>query len=132
VAVMRRTPLAWLLLMALYASQVAAADLSPSTRAEIDHLLGYLEDSGCRFERNGKWHDAPEARSHMERKLRWLEKRDLVSTTEQFIERAATESSRSGKPYRVQCESREPVASAAWFTAELERWRATHRDGASN
>jgi hypothetical protein len=131
-AVLRPTRLASLMLIAMPALQVAASDLSPSTRAEIDHLLGYLEDSGCRFERNGKWHDAPEARSHMERKLRWLEKRDLVSTTEQFIERAATESSRSGKPYRVQCESREPVASAAWFTAELERWRATHRDGASN
>ena len=111
---------------------VSAEDLSPTARAEIEHLLAYLENSGCRFERNGKWHDSAEARAHMERKLRWLAKRDLVSTTEQFIDRAATESSRSGKPYRVQCGDQAPVASATWFVAELERWRAGRNDEASD
>ena len=125
--VVRQFRLASCIVIALASQHVVAGDLPPSTRAEIDHLLAYLEQSGCRFERNGKWHDSAEARAHMERKLRWLEKRDLVATTEQFIERAATESSRSGKPYRVQCEPQEPVASAAWFAAELARWRAAAR-----
>jgi len=113
------------LLAALVSTAALAAGLSPVARTEIEYLLDYLEHSGCRFERNGRWYDAADARAHMERKLNWLLKRDLVGSAEQFIQRAATESSRSGKPYRVQCESDDPVDSAAWFRAELTRSRGT-------
>jgi hypothetical protein len=97
--------------------------LPPQARAEIDHLLAYLAQSGCRFERNGTWYDADKGRAHMERKLGWLLRRDLVTTAEEFIEHAATQSSRSGEAYRVQCGDGEPVTSATWFSVELKRFR---------
>jgi hypothetical protein len=100
-----------------------SADLDSRTNAEIEHLLGYLKDSGCRFQRNGKWHDVVDAHKHIERKLNWLLKRDLVTSTEEFIERAASESSRSGEPYVVQCPNGGIVESRDWLTAELVRWR---------
>ena len=97
-------------LLALLGCEGAAAP-SPSALAEIDHLLTHLARSGCEFYRNGKWYPAPQARDHLQRKFEYLAKNDLVDTTEQFIERAASESSRGGEPYRVRCGSGKPVPS---------------------
>jgi len=44
-----------LLVALLYGSAATAAELSAQAHAEIDHLLAYLAQSGCRFERNGTW-----------------------------------------------------------------------------
>ncbi len=70
----------------------ATAAPDETARREIEYLLTRLETSGCEFFRNGDWYDAASARRHIERKYAWLVKRDLVSSAEQFIERAATES----------------------------------------
>ncbi|KPK27363.1 MAG: hypothetical protein AMJ66_11135 [Betaproteobacteria bacterium SG8_40] len=90
---------------------------------EIRYLLTQLETSGCEFFRNGDWYDARRARQHIQRKYAWLVKRDLVASTEQFIERAASGSSRSGEPYLVRCEQGEAMPSADWLTNELTRLR---------
>ena len=102
-------------------SQAAPA---PAARQEIAHLIGYLTASGCSFQRNGSWHDAAEAAKHLQRKYDYLLKRDLVASREDFIARAASESSLSGKPYQVRCGANAPVASAAWLKAELAKYRA--------
>ena len=109
---------------AMLALAVPAADAAPTPQAsaEIAHLLDYLSGSSCEFWRNGSWHDAGAARKHLERKHGWLEKRSLADTAELFIERAASKSERSGKPYRVKC-GQATVDAASWFTIELERWR---------
>ena len=95
----------------------------PAARQEIAHLIGYLTASGCSFQRNGSWHDAADAAKHLQRKYNYLQKRDLVATSEDFIARAASESSLSGKPYQVRCSGNAPVASAAWLKAELAKYR---------
>ena len=81
-----------------------------------------LENSGCRFQRNGSWYDAVAARGHLQRKYDYLLKRDLVDSSEQFIQRAASKSSVSGKPYRVKCGALE-LDSAVWFDMQLQRLR---------
>lgn len=91
---------------------------------EIAALLDHLSQSRCRFQRNGRWHGADEARAHLERKLRHLRKRIARPSAEQFIAHAATGSSLSGKPYQVRCTAAELTASADWFGAELRRLRA--------
>jgi len=96
----------------------------PAARQEIAHLIGYLTASGCSFQRNGTWHDATQAAKHLQRKYDYLLKRDLVASGEDFIARAATESSLTGKPYQVRCGGNAPVASAAWLKAELAKYRA--------
>ena len=109
-------------MLALAAPTVPAAP-TPAASAEIAHLLDYLSGSSCTFWRNGSWHDAGAARKHLERKHAWLERRSLADTAELFIERAASKSERSGKPYRVRC-GQATVDAASWFRIELERWRA--------
>ena len=97
-----------------------------SVQVEIDHLFDYLERSGCRFNRNGTWYPAREASDHLKKKRDYLVRKGLLSTTESFIELAASKSSSSGQPYRVECPGAPARESALWFQEELARYR---RDG---
>ena len=107
----------------LMAAGGALAVTPEPARAEITYLLGAVEKSGCKFNRNGSWHDARAARKHMEKKFAYLDKKDLAPTTELFIERGAASSSSSGKPYQMQCEGAKPVTSSQWLNTELKRYR---------
>lgn len=110
------------LILLLAISDVAMAALSPKAQAEIGGLMDALAKSGCQFQRNGDWYDAAQARAHLQRKYDYLLKKDLVHTSEQFIQRAASKSSLSGRPYRVKCAGEEQDA-AAWFGEQLQRLR---------
>lgn len=116
--------------LALALAGTAQAAPGEVARREIARLIGALDGSGCRFQRNGSWHDAPEARAHLQRKYDYLLKKDQVDTAEQFIARAASESSMSGKPYRIACPGQPEQTAAAWFGARLKALRtnapATH------
>ena len=100
------------------------ATQSPQARDEIDALISGLGRSGCEFERNGEWYRAAKAEAHLRKKYDYLRKRGLADTAEWFIERAASRSSVSGKPYRVRCPGRPVEPSAAWFERMLRQWRA--------
>ncbi len=115
-----RTPL---FLAALLAAPLAHAAPGPQAQREIAQLIGSLDGSQCRFQRNGSWHDAAEARAHLQRKYDYLLKKDMVDSAEQFIERAASQSSMSGKPYRIQCPGQPEQTAAAWFGARLQALR---------
>lgn len=101
-----------------------AVPLPAPARAEVDALLARLQTSGCQFNRNGSWYSGAEARDHLQRKLEYLEKKDMVKSTEQFIDLGATSSSYSGKPYMVKCGTAAPIESKAWLTSELKAIRA--------
>lgn len=118
-------PLRALVLAVLLTAPLPAAFAAPSAaRPEIEALLARLQASNCSFQRNGSWHDAKEAQAHLLRKLAWLEDRNAVQSTEQFISLAASTSSRSGKPYLVKCGGSAPVESRRWLAAELDVLRA--------
>jgi uncharacterized membrane protein len=112
---------------------VLLAVLAPALHAEPDavasneiaHLIAQLGASGCQFNRNGTWYASSAAQSHLQRKYEYLLEKNLVTTAETFIERAGSESSRSGKPYVVKCGDAEAVKSAEWLTSELKKYRAT-------
>ena len=101
----------------------AAAAPDVSARGEIAGLMQALSTSGCQFQRNGSWHDAQEARTHLQRKYDYLLKKGKADTAEQFIQRAATRSSVSGSAYRVKCTGVEED-SASWFARQLQRIRS--------
>ncbi|HKE95068.1 MAG TPA: DUF5329 domain-containing protein [Povalibacter sp.] len=101
-----------------------AAESEADARQEIEHLIGYLGSSGCQFNRNGTWYDASTAVGHLSRKYAVLSDKKLVPTAEAFIEKAASSSSASGKPYHVRCPGKAEIPSGEWFHAELERFRA--------
>ena len=122
---MSRLPLS--LLTCCVAIAATAAALSPAARVEIDGLLVRLVASGCEFNRNGSWYPAAKAKSHLSQKLKYLEDRGMVQTTEQFIEMAASSSSMSGQPYLVRCGNGAPVPSGNWMRSELKALRSVTR-----
>ncbi len=115
-----------LLVFALSWSLSLAADIDVKAQTEIGYLLNQLQHSKCRFGRNGSWYDADEAVFHIDRKYQYLLKRNAIRSTENFVERAASRSSVSGQPYRVQCDESGVVESAEWFRAELDMFRRRH------
>lgn len=124
---MKRT-LATVLLSFLMGVPVLArgAEPSPTAKAEIAHLFSRLEASGCEFNRNGTWYKPQDASVHLKKKYQYLLDKGMVTSAESFIEKAATESSASGKPYQVRCGGGAPADSAVWFKAELTRHRSAN------
>lgn len=121
---MRLSTAAFALALALGMPAVpVTAAPTKQAQAEIDHLREYLARSGCKFYRNGDWHDAASARRHIDRKYAYLREREMADTAELFIERAASRSSRSGKAYQVRCDGAKAVEASRWFRGELERFR---------
>ncbi|HEY5972320.1 MAG TPA: DUF5329 domain-containing protein [Pseudoxanthomonas sp.] len=117
--------LRWASVLSLFAAvslAPARATPSPAAKAEIAGLMDALSASGCRFQRNGSWHGATEARAHLQRKYDYLLEKNQVDTAEQFIERVASKSSISGRAYRVKCGGGEQDAST-WFDLQLKRLR---------
>jgi hypothetical protein len=119
---MRR--LAVFLLAYIVSAAGIAASLAPAVSNEIDALMARLESSSCAFNRNGSWHTAAEAVAHLKDKLQYLEERNMVKTTEQFIELAASKSSMTGAPYLVRCANEAPVQSANWLSLQLRAIRS--------
>lgn len=110
-------------LLLLFGTSTGAGAAPARTQGEVNHLLVYLESSGCDFQRNGSWHNPKQARAHLEKKYHYLDKRDMIGSAEDFISRAASASSMSGEKYLVRCPGGKAVTSASWLSLELQRYR---------
>ncbi|TAK91873.1 MAG: hypothetical protein EPO06_04025 [Burkholderiaceae bacterium] len=118
-----RATLGSLLMLVLLWVPLARAEPPTSVQVEVNFLLGYIEGSGCEFYRNGTWHDSKTAQMHLRDKYKYLVASNLINTTEDFIERAATKSSVSGQAYWVRCNGGEAMTSKQWLHDELARFR---------
>jgi len=113
--------LAWILLAAV---ATMAAGQKLTTEQELDILLRELGASGCKFQRNGSWYQADKAVEHLQKKRNYLVKKGRIKTAEDFIELGASQSSMSGKPYRVACPDVPEVDSKVWLQTRLENIRS--------
>lgn len=107
-----------LVALALSLPAIAAADRAED---EIEYLIAAVGESGCTFIRNGSRHDAGNAASHM--RLKYRRGKRYAATAELFIERLASKSSLTGKPYRIECPGSDAVPSGEWLTARLQEYR---------
>ena len=103
----------------------AAAGTAASTQenAVIDHLMAYVQQSSCKFARNGTWYSGSVARQYLQAKLDAASVLEPIGSAEAFIEKIATKSSSSGEPYLVKCGTSEVSQSGPWLTQELKRSR---------
>lgn len=118
------------LLISLFFMLVSAAHgetLSPQSQQEINYLFSYLAQSGCEFNRNGTWHSAHDASAHLRKKYDYLERKNLLSSAEDFIVGAASTSSMSKSPYQVRCPQTPVMESGPWFTNVLEQYRQSRK-----
>ena len=73
-------------------------------------------ESECEFNRNGSLHSAEAAAEHLE--LKYSRGKRYADSAEAFIERLASKSSWSGKPYQMICDG-ETQPAGDWLTATL-------------
>jgi hypothetical protein len=118
-------------LVAALALLSGASAAPPAAEAEIAYLLRFVEQSGCEFYRNGDWYDSGRAAAHLRDKYAALAARGEVASAEEFIDRVATRSILSGRPYEVRCDGGGVVAAAQWLREALLRYRTTTAPGAA-
>lgn len=114
---MIRRPTVWLCLLLA----VPAANASEDDAPTIERLLAAVGESGCAFIRNGKEHTAAAAEDHL--RMKYRRGRRWVDDAETFIERIATKSSFSGRPYLIRCAGEETQRTADWLNARLAEFR---------
>jgi hypothetical protein len=102
----------------------AGAPAMHMTEAQkIQALIHSVETlNGAVFIRNGSEYDAAKAASHLRMKLDYAGKK--VQTAEQFIDKLATGSSMTGKPYRIRFADGHSVESAVYFREQLRKLEA--------
>ena len=83
---------------------------------EITHLIDFVRHSSCTFIRNGTEYNGPDAADHVQAKYDYY-KAD-IKTAEDFIERAASKSMLSGKPYEVRCADGKTIPAADWIRTD--------------
>ena len=107
-----------LLVLLAFAPSMVRAD---QTATEIDYLLSTIGQSDCVFVRNGKEYDAQDAEAHL--RMKYRRGKRYAPTTEKFIERLASMSSMSKKPYFIECGDEQRVPSGQWLTNLLSQYR---------
>ncbi|MEM0953744.1 MAG: DUF5329 domain-containing protein [Pseudomonadota bacterium] len=91
-----------------------------ATDQEINALLHFVASSGCVFMRNGDSYEASRAADHL--RLKYQRGQRYIDTADQFIDRLASESSWTGKPYTVQC-GQQKMTSREWLHDALAALR---------
>ena len=91
------------------------------SQTEIQHLLVFVAQTDCQYERNGEMHSGKQAVEHIQNKYDYF--KDKIGSTEDFIRYAATKSKISGKYYLVHCTEQPALKSEQWLLAELAAYR---------
>jgi len=88
---------------------------------EITHLLSYVANTECDYNRNGTIHTGLAAVEHINKKYQYYS--DKIESTEDFIKYAATKSKMSGQYYMIECNDLMPIKSRDWLLNELNNYR---------
>lgn len=115
----RLKPLLQVPMVALFL--LPAGSPADTTDDEIDYLIDSVSQSHCVFIRNGKRYTGRDARQHLRSKNRLNS--HLIDTTEEFIEKIASRSVMSGKPYLIACRGADEQPLGDWLTARLADYR---------
>ena len=106
--------IALLSLISLWWSPLLFAE---SVEEEINQLIDAVANSNCEFIRNGDRYDANDAADHL--RLKYRRGKRVATSAENFIDRLASKSSWSGKPYSMVCPDSGEHSSNSWLYAEL-------------
>jgi hypothetical protein len=112
------------LLLALAFATTALAKTPPSEVRKIEALIAAVEaHPDAVFIRNGSEHRAAQAADHL--RLKWRNAGNRIGTARDFIKYCATQSSLTGRKYRIRFKDGREMDSAVFFETELKRLEAT-------
>jgi hypothetical protein len=112
------------LFISLFLVFAAFADVIPEAR-KIESLLSNVEKLEAVFIRNGKEYPPKEAADHLRSKLKAAQNSIFAPskdkwTAKLFIEKVASKSSSSGKPYQIKFADGKIVNAGEWLTQKLK------------
>ena len=110
-----------ILSLVLMAGPIATVQADAEADTEIHALIQAVAESDCEFERNGSLHSSRAAAEHLE--LKYSRGKRYADSAEAFIDRLASKSSWSGKPYQMICDG-QTQPTGDWLSATLEEIRA--------
>lgn len=107
--------------------RVKAQALPPEEKAKIEALLSHLAGlADATFVRNGSAYDAKTAAKFLRKK--WEANEDKIKTAADFIAKAASLSSTTGKPYLIRLKDATEIPCADYLTAELKKLEAAGKN----
>ena len=108
--------------VALLACLSSTSALADEDAATIEQLLVAVGESACTFIRNGKEYSSAAAEDHL--RMKYRRGKRWASDAESFIDRIASKSSFSGKPYRIRCGASPAKLTSEWLSARLDELEA--------
>lgn len=110
----------YLLLCCLFLTSSLFAQQKLTEAQKIEHLIQYIAHlEGCKFIRNGSEYAPAEAADHLRLKLK--KGGNAKMTAKEFIDKLASESSMSGKPYQLKWTDGKVYIIKPFLVRELER-----------
>lgn len=102
----------------------------PEEERKIEFLLNEISRLDAVFIRNDSEYTPDEAVRHLRMKLQsglksWFAPAKEKWTAELFIDKIASKSSLSGKPYQIRFKDGVTRLSRAWLTEKLRKWPST-------
>lgn len=95
-------------------------------KAKIEALIAHLEGLGdATFVRNGRDYDAKTAAKFLRGK--WQANDKQITTANDFIAKAATVSSTTGKPYQIRFKDGSVTPCSDYLTAQLKKLEAARK-----
>lgn len=115
-----------LLLIVLFLSQSLMADWTQEER-KINFLLDQIARVDGVFVRNGTEHTPEQAVEHLRQKMdramnSWFAPKKDAWTAELFIQKLASQSSITGKPYQIKFSNGQSVSSGVWLLKKLREF----------
>jgi hypothetical protein len=110
-------------LLAAAAATAPAAELSAAERQKVEALIKHVEGlRDARFVRNGSEYDTATAVRFLRGK--WEASAAEIKTAKDFIDKAASVSSTTGRPYLVRFRDGKEVKAGDYLRAELKKLEA--------
>lgn len=123
VTLMRSSKFVIFLVLALglaFSSFVQAQALPTAERQKIEALIKYVGDlKDTKFIRNGSSYEVSTAVRFLRGK--WESNESIIKTAHDFIEKVASFSGTSGKPYLIRFKDGKDIPSREFLTAELQK-----------
>jgi hypothetical protein len=112
------------LLAAFMLTAFATVTVAQDNDAEIEYLLTSVGSSNCVFIRNGTQHPAANAENHL--RMKYEKTRRFIDNADKFIDKLASKSSWTGKPYTLACTGAEVQTTKSWLLERLAEYRTAN------
>ncbi|HTH55385.1 MAG TPA: DUF5329 family protein [Cyclobacteriaceae bacterium] len=93
-------------------------------KKKIDFLLHQIEQlKAAKFWRNGISYSPVEAVDYLRMKMNWNDRARPIKSAKDFIERIASKSTISGKPYFIQMADGKRIETKVFLEQKLSEWK---------